>query len=498
MNMMLTKPRAVLASATLLALMSSTSAFALEGKALFDKLMENSKATITYDNLIEEGTGSFTMTGVKIASPANDGATMEKLSFTNLREDGEDVAFDAASVEGFKVADEGRTTTMTSMSMGDASMPRKLLQADALADPANRTGRVKLGSMKASGLETDLNNDGTVDNVIASIGIDGLDVPLDWRLGPNLSGTASGPPADPMLLSSLTLEGFDANNPDGTAFTLGSFALNGVRMPTTFDVPVEELATIYRDIAVGPLSASRGGKRFFAWDNLSASVTPGDGSSIRTSSKLDGLFADLTAAPNADPNMIKALNDLGYAQLTASAVGNGSYDIKTGRVAVEEVSLDVKDLAKLSMSYVMTGYTPEVARAINQISTASAGGGQPDFGKLFTVLSDLKLESVNVAVQDQSGTKKILDYFAQQQGATGEQLAQQGPLLVTLGMKDLNMPEFTKQVADAVGSYLMNPGTLSIKVEPETPPTLSQLVQAGMQSPKFLVDLLDVKVEATN
>lgn len=499
---------ALATAATLALLMSGTSAFALEGKALFDKVMATSKATITYETIEEDG-ASFVMRGVTVTSSTGEPGSADEFAFTNLREEGEAIVFDSATLTNMKSrANNENTTTASSFTFSNVSFPAKLAEGNV---EAAKSGRVRIGSATITDMATDEGSDGTVDMSIASIEITGLNTPLDWNYTPEaLSGAGSGgggataqdaagaQEGEPFTLGSFAMKDLKFSQ-DGTGVNLGTFSVNGVSLPTTLAAPIQDFAKVYDTIAMNGLEMSAGGKRFFAWDELSARILPSEGGAIRSESKLVNFFADLAAAPNADPAALKALTDLGYAQMTGNMTGNGSYDVESGRIAIDKLELAIDRLAALDISYVMTGYTPEVARQISAISAqAGQGGGNGNPMAVLGLLGQLKLESVSFSLKDDSGTKKLLDYFAAQQGTTGDQLAAGVPFLISAGMQQLNMPEFTQSVSTAVGNFLQNPGTLTISAKPSQAVPLFQAFITGQQSPKAAVEMMNVQVEATN
>ena len=499
MNISFTTARArVLSGATVAALLASTSAHALEGRALFDKLFADAKGvSVSYASHEDTGPASFILRDVTFDTKDGGKTTAPEITVENMREDGTTFSYDRAAVpELTTTTKDGAVTKMRGFEATGAAAPAQFLVGNF---ENAKDGRVKLGSLVIEEFTTDVGGDGTIESSSGLLTLKDLDVPLDWRYTPEQIQAASGEPAAPLTIDSFTLKDWTFKDPNnGTDFSVANISFSGVDVPTTFDVEPMAWAKVYDDISIEGVSAARGGNPFLSWDTLTATVSDAGQSVIESKSRLDNLFLDLEQAPNADPAQIQALKDLGYAQLRVNAVGDGSYDVQSGRVAVDQVRLDIADFAELSMSYVMTGYTPEVARTVNQLSAGQQPGQPPNLGQLFGVLSQLKLEKLDVALKDDSGTRKILDYVAQQQGTTGDQVANMAPIMISAAMRQIQAPEFTKEVSDAVATYLQNPGTLTVSVNPDQSPTFSQIAQAALQSPKFVIDLLKVKVEATN
>lgn len=350
--------RHALAGATALALLGSTSAFALEGKALFDKAMEKQAFTIAYDG-VEENGASFTLTGVTFTGPNGGKATAESLAIDNLRD-------------------------------SHPSFP------------------------EFEGMET------------------------------------------LTFMDAFRLDGFQVMGPQSPVFTLADVDVN-----VTYE-----------------------------------------GRAMNFAGEAKGMNVDMAAAPGANPQGLKPLQDLGYATLSGGMTIAGSYDAESGRLAVTDSTMTVNDLASLNMTYAMTGYTPEIVKKANELAEADVAaqkaGQQPNPMAMMSVLGQLNIESAAIILKDDSGTKKILDYVAKQQGSTGAQLAAGVPFIIAAGMGQLGMPELTQQVSTAVGSFLQNPGTLTIAAKPAQPVPMMQVFGAAQQSPKAAVDMLNVSVTATN
>ena len=68
---------------------------------------------------------------------------------------------------------------------------------------------------------------------------------------------------------------------------------------------------------------------------------------------------NLKAVP--DPKFQAIAGQLGYDQINGSMASNGSYNPSTGRTAIFDTVLKLKDMFDLSLDYAITGYTPEVA-----------------------------------------------------------------------------------------------------------------------------------------
>ena len=117
---------------------------------------------------------------------------------------------------------------------------------------------------------------------------------------------------------------------------------------------------------------------------------------------------------------------------------------------------------------------------------------------LMPMLSNVKVARVEFRLTEASLTGKLLGLQAKAMGTTGEQLAQSAPMFLGMGLSRLQMPELTQMVTQAVGSFLQNPGTLTVTVEPAEPVSIAAIAALSQSDPKALPDLLNLTVTATN
>ena len=483
--------------ASLALLMSSTSALALEGKALLEELLGKNRDRIAYGSIEETAADSFVLSDVKITTEDGTVQTAKRIAFEDFREEGPLVAVGTMTAEGFASPvknEEGKegSASVGTFTVREARLPRELFGGKI----ENAKGeRVAIGSLTLESLEGDNDGDGKNDYRLARFGIEGLDAPLDWRLDPESIKAASGPAAAPLTVRSVSMDGLDVETPQGT-LDLASFSIDDVRVPTTVDAGPLEWANTYSTMKMGKVSFAAGGKPIVSMDGLTASLTKASDTRVDSKSALEGIYVDLSAVP--DPAFQRNAQALGYSELRGRMAGDGSYDTASGEIVVDDLVLDLENVAKLAINYKMTGYTPELARRINTLQVAAGQDGKPaaNMVEMLSALGELKVESATVELTDDSITKKLLDFQAGQMNTTGDQLAAGAPMFVGIGMGSLRMPEFTQQVAEAVGTFLKNPGTLTVAAKPAAPVSFAQLMQAAQQAPRVVIEMLNVQVSA--
>ena len=98
--------------------------------------------------------------------------------------------------------------------------------------------------------------------------------------------------------------------------------------------------------------------------------------------------------------------------------------------------------------------------------------------------------------QDQSLAGRILDMLAKQQGISRADYAKQISGALPFLLAALNNPAFQNQVADAVGTFLQDPKSLTVKLAPKTPVTGAEIMSIAGSSPQTLPDRLNASVTA--
>ncbi len=110
-----------------------------------------------------------------------------------------------------------------------------------------------------------------------------------------------------------------------------------------------------------------------------------------------------------------------------------------------------------------------------------ASGGQNEGAGMAVIglISQLYLQSAELAFHDNSLTNRLLDYYAKQNNQTREQMVTGlvGSLPLALGY--LQNPEFQAEVTAAVKDFLENPKALRIAIAPAAPVPATQILGAA-------------------
>ena len=444
-------------AATLVALLSSTSAFALEGKALLDKMIADTGTEFTYANAEEVDADTVKLSDVTIVSDETT-LTMTTLTLDGLREEGDRVRLESSSSENLNVAfplsgdtakesETGKgTLKIASGTSENVLAPAGAILALTPKDLRELSGRMEVGSYVLNSIEGDFDGDGEFETTMSKIGFSDLSSPLDFRYDAEAM-KAEGPAPEPLKIGSIEIADTKVVYKTGEV-TVGSLLVNGLDMPATLDAAPQEWAQAYDKLTLGPVEVMADGNRAFALNNLTVDVEEAEGTAVRNTTKADGIFVSVAQAGGRAKTV---LDGLGYQQFTGSVEGKGLYDFDEGIVQVDDVTIDLDDVGALSIAYKVTGYTPELAKSFSALSAEATQTGKPaDPMAVMELLTQLKLESATVALKDDSLINRALEFQAAQMKTKPEQLTAGAPLFVGMALAPLGVPDFTAKVTDAV------------------------------------------------
>ena len=481
-------------------LMGSYQAYAAEGKLLLDQLValagvEGTK--ITWGSITEQDDSSFTLFDVNIEDKKGEVTTVKTVAVRNLKDVNGRLTYDTfAMVDVQGETKNGGTTAIAGLASSQGDWPSGIWE-DGLTAQEKRQ-RVRFGNFSMSGFAVD---DEKVKLTLNSLVMTNADIPLDYRYEPEQIQSAIGEPAAPLTFDQLSMEGLSGtgqmDSGQNVDFAMDSFNLADVNFPSSIDASIFDWMKIYSSMSIDGIKASQQGESVFRLDNISGTITPMDaGGTVSSKSSLSGLFINLLAIP--DPNAQAVFKQLGYDKIEGSMTGVGTYNPTTGRASVFDTSIKLMEMFDLYIDYSISGYTAELAQKLSraQMEIASGKEQMQVLGPMMADLSGIKLNSFGIELEDQSITGRLLDFQAKQMGTTGDQLAAGAPMMIGLGMGGLNMPGLTEMVTSAVGKFLKEPGTISVRAQPDEPVSIVNVVFASQTDPAQIPKLLNLQVTA--
>lgn len=184
----------------------------------------------------------------------------------------------------------------------------------------------------------------------------------------------------------------------------------------------------------------------------------------------------------------KSLTDLGYERLSLNISGSGQWDPDAATLVIPDLKIDGQDAAALSLSLSLGGITRDLVTKLNE------NADKPE--EAMGLLQGITVANIKIRLDDSSLTGRILDQEAQKAGIETSQYVSglTGTLPLMLGM--LQNKDLEKQVADAVTTYLNNPGSLEITAAPGAPVPMAQLMGTAMIAPQMIPQILAVGITA--
>lgn len=257
----------------------------------------------------------------------------------------------------------------------------------------------------------------------------------------------------------------------------------------------------YEGLSTGEISVENQGITVFSMGGLDLEVRRADdGSKVKVAMTGSDLEIDLSKVD--DPKAKDALKELGYETVTGYLKLDGSWDSQSGIISLEEYSLALDDVGRLSLSLEISGYTAEFIKSMQQAQTAAAANPDPEAAQqamgfaMLGMLQQLSFKSATLRFDDASVTERALEFAGKKQGVSGEQMRQAVKFMMPLALGQLGIPALQQQISAAASVYLDNPQNIIITATPAEPVGVPVLMGAGMGDPRTLVDLLNVQVSA--
>lgn len=179
------------------------------------------------------------------------------------------------------------------------------------------------------------------------------------------------------------------------------------------------------------------------------------------------------------------MSELGYNNLSLNLAIDGGYDTAKSALTIRGITLDGKDIGKLAITGTFGGLPRDKLQNPDQMQELAPTA---------------TIENASVRFDDAGITNRVLDMQAKQMGATRETLATMLPAALPLAFGQVGITDqaFQQKVVDAVGAFLKDPKSITIKLAPAAPVLLMQVGQAAMAAPDSVLSMLAVDVSANN
>jgi hypothetical protein len=280
-------------------------------------------------------------------------------------------------------------------------------------------------------------------------------------------------------------------------FELGDSSITNYMVPAPDNPdPIASLG-MYDAITVGPVKISNKGAEVFRMDGIKSTMSKYEaGKPFTFDASINGLWGDLTKIE--DPQAQKTIGEFGYKEVTGNVTMKGSWNPTDGRMSITEGAYDFNDIGRLNVLMDISGYTPELVKALQEMNQKmGAGGDEAAQGMaMLGIMQQLSFNSMSIRFDDASITGKVLDYAAKQAGQDRAAIINQTKGIIPFALAQLQDPEFAQKVTEAASAYLDNPKSLEIKAAPAAAVPFAMLMATGSTAPQQLIKQLNVTVTA--
>ncbi|WP_049731030.1 hypothetical protein [Rhizobium ecuadorense] len=325
-------------------------------------------------------------------------------------------------------------------------------------------------------------------------------------------------PGDTLKIGELTFEGVEETEGGGYhaktvsfpdidmsqeegRFSAKDIEIAGLTIPANAAGDTLNDILLYETVSTGAIAVNIKGKDVFAIEGIESNLERQDGG-FTYDANVAGLKADLSQVEDASAK--EAIEKLGLTALDGTVTMKGSWEVESGKIAVDEYAFDFKNIGRLNVAIDFSGYTLGFVKSLQEaVKTAEANPNKEEANQavglaMLGLMQQLTFNSASIRFDDASITKKALDYAGAQQGVTGDELTQSLKGLVPMMMAQLNLPELQNQVSAAVNTYLDGPKNLTISAAPEKPVPFPMIIGAAMGAPNTIPSVLGVKVTAND
>ena len=127
----------------------------------------------------------------------------------------------------------------------------------------------------------------------------------------------------------------------------------------------------------------------------------------------------------------------------------GSWQPTDGRMELTQYDISVENAGTLGMTFDLGGYTPDFVKSIQDLKKDGGSTGRlrqfgtgPGYPRPHAAAH---LQRATIRWDDDSLTKKVLDFVATSQGQKPEDIANQAKAIVPFLMAQLNNPELSRR-----------------------------------------------------
>lgn len=279
-------------------------------------------------------------------------------------------------------------------------------------------------------------------------------------------------------------------------FEFGGASINGLRIAAEGETDPVKQMFLYDSMEVGAIKVETGGAEVFSMEGAEATMSEYvAGEPLEFDVSVNGLKGDLSKIP--DPKTQETVAALGYDKINGKITMKGTWNPSDGRMSITEGAYDFANVGRLNVLFDFSGYTPAVAKAIQEMNKSMEGQDESAKGlAMLGIIQQLNFISASIRFDDASVTGRVIDYAAKQAGQPRDAIIAQSKAVIPFAIAQLKDPEFAAKVTEAASAYMDNPKSLEIKATPAAPVPFALLMATGSTTPEALIKQLNVTVTA--
>ncbi|PCH81707.1 MAG: hypothetical protein COB90_03655 [Hyphomicrobiales bacterium] len=177
------------------------------------------------------------------------------------------------------------------------------------------------------------------------------------------------------------------------------------------------------------------------------------------------------------------LKTLGYEALNIDIESQSNFKLQDRVFSVDAVSVDIKNFGRFIIGLKIGG-----------ISFSDLMSG--DDRKMQALLGTATLVNAGITFEDSSITNRLLEYFADQNGISTKKYRTKIENQTHTGLSALRNPEFQNRATVEIATFLNNPESIGITIQPDAPIAPFAIAGMAFSAPGQLIDLLKLKIFA--
>ena len=291
-------------------------------------------------------------------------------------------------------------------------------------------------------------------------------------------------------------------SPDQVTYAIDRWGIEGLMIAGDSQAPELALARaglFYDRLFLENMTVDVDGNRFASLENAQ-SVTEMNGETALFDASMDGFSMDMTEFD--DPDVQSWVQGTGYETINANYISQGEWNTTSGDLSVPTNTLTIENMGSFNLGMALGGYTPAFVESLQQISDQMTSGdpsqAQAAQMQILGLVSQLSFGNFIMRYEDQGGTDRLLEYYAQENGMTRNELVSQTMQGLPLVLGQMGVPALQEQITSAVQSFLDNPQSITVSLQPAEPVPFPVLMGAAMSSPAEVVNALNAQVTAND